>query len=368
MDGRRGEGRRGRAGLGALARVARPVTLPVKLVAAAMLVLSVAAVVTAAAGVTLLHHYLDAQADRELRSYAADLVDGSFVQRPVFGGPGPSDMSTAGISVEVVDPGGHRLVRSGTGQGGQPGGVPVSSAWISSHIGQLVTIPGPRGRGTWRVIVRAIHYTARHIPFVYGAEDVSIVVSARNLPGLPGLVVVGMNLAGISQATHRFAVDDLLVAAIVLLLLAVVGARLCRAALRPLRLIAETAAAAPGEMPPPAPRRPGGGLDGVGLAVGAALVRAGEASGPPAPAVAAARASEERMRQALTDAGDGIRKSLSVIGGFTDYYRSGRAGQPGSGLRPADLDRMMARVADEAARMAAAADDLLREAGHDPPE
>lgn len=268
------------------------------LVAVAMLMVCLAAVVTGVAGVTLMRGYLRTQADTQLRAYAADLVSDSFVIGPVFGGPKPGPAPTDGISVEIIDPGGHRLARSGAGTSG----VPVTRDWIESHLGRLATVQSPDG--SWRVMVQSVHYSAHRIPYVYGAADDSIVVSARTLPGLPGVVVVGMNLSDVAQSTDRFVVTELIVAVVVLLLLAWACRRFVWVAPRP-------------------------------------------ATGTPDP----------RLEQALTDAGEELHRSLRVIHGFGDYYRHGRD------LQAADVDRMVDRLTAETERMEAATD-ALRQASH----
>lgn len=280
----------------------RRARLRARLVVAALLAACLAAVVTGVAGVALMRGYFHAQADSQLRAYASELVSDSFVIGPVFGGPKPASVPSDGISVEIIDPGGHRLARSGAGTSG----VPVSREWIESHIGRLATVRS--SHGSWRVIVRSIHYSAHRIPFVYGAEDVSMVISARTLPGLPGVVVVGMNLSDVGRSTDEFAVTEVIVGVVVLLLLAWAGRRFVRSARRP----------------------------------GAA------AAGP-------------RLERALIDAGADLHRSLRVIHGFAGYYRRGR------GLRAADVDRMMGRLAAETERMEAATD-ALRRAAAEPPE
>src|SRR5438067_13629690 len=136
MEDRRPAGPRpDRRGTGLPGWVSRPVALPVKLLIAAMLLVPLAGVVSGVAGVRLLHSYLSAQADRQLRAYALSLLGGSFVTQPVFGGPHPGSQLGTGISVEIVDPTGRRLVRSGEGTGPY-NGVPVGVAWISSHVGR----------------------------------------------------------------------------------------------------------------------------------------------------------------------------------------------------------------------------------------
>jgi signal transduction histidine kinase len=68
---------------------------------------------------------------------------------------------------------------------------------------------------------------------------------------------------------------------------------------------------------------------------------------------AAARRSGGQMRRMIADTGHQLRRPLSVIHGFAEASRqSGRR-------RAGELDRMMWRVADEAAHMEAAIDDRL---------
>jgi signal transduction histidine kinase len=161
------------------------------------------------------------------------------------------------------------------------------------------------------VLVEAVHYTARHMMYVYGPEDVSLLISTRALPGLPGTVVVGMNLAGTDRAASGLAVTDLKVTVVTLLILGCAGGWCLR---RPV----------------------------------AALQRA-------TPRRAAEADPRDGMGRAVADAARAIRMSLSVIHGLSDSYRRGR--------RPtaASVDRMMGRVAQAAARMARAVD-RLREA------
>jgi hypothetical protein len=339
-----------------LPRPRRPVTLAVKLVAVTMVLVSIASVAVGVAGVRLLRSYLGTQADRQLRAYAGALVKGSFLSQPVFGGPHPGTPEDAGISVEIVDPGGRHLVRAGTGAGSY-GGVPVSAAWIASHIGRLVTVRGPRGHGSWRVVVEAIHYSTHREPFVYGEPNTYIAASARTLPGLPGIVAVGLNLAGISRTIREFALTDLAATLAALLFLAVIGVRFLRVSLRPLALAERAATAAAAGGTARWPSRPGGHGD---LARAVDTVLAGRAGGPPPSQAGAARQATERMRQALLGAAAELSTPLSVIRGFGDYYRS----RPG--LSTADADRMMARVEREAARMAEVTDALRRAAREGP--
>jgi two-component system, OmpR family, sensor kinase len=67
---------------------------------------------------------------------------------------------------------------------------------------------------------------------------------------------------------------------------------------------------------------------------------------------AAAHRSTGRMCRIIADTGHQLRRPISVIHGFAGAFRPGRRRQAG------ELDRMMRRVAGEAARMDAAIDGL----------
>ena len=66
-----------------------------------------------------------------------------------------------------------------------------------------------------------------------------------------------------------------------------------------------------------------------------------------------ALASEERMRRFVADASHELRTPLTSIRGFAELYRQGAV------AGPEDLDRVMRRVEDEAARMGLLVEDLL---------
>jgi two-component system, OmpR family, sensor kinase len=68
---------------------------------------------------------------------------------------------------------------------------------------------------------------------------------------------------------------------------------------------------------------------------------------------AAALASEERMRRFVADASHELRTPLTSIRGFAELYRQGAAPDP------ADIDRAMHRIEDQARRMGILVEDLL---------
>jgi two-component system, OmpR family, sensor kinase len=66
-----------------------------------------------------------------------------------------------------------------------------------------------------------------------------------------------------------------------------------------------------------------------------------------------ARRSEERMRRFVADASHELRTPLTTIRGFAELYRQGASRKPG------ELDRLMRRIEDQAARMGLLVEDLL---------
>jgi hypothetical protein len=116
-----------------------------------------------------------------------------------------------------------------------------------------------------------------------------------------------MDLAGIADTVDKFAYTDLAISAAVLLLMAWAGSWFVR--------------------------------------------RGGRPSGPP---------PDPRLAQAVIDSGEEFHRSLRVIRGVSDYYRSGRH------LRPAEIDRMVERLGAEADRLEAAARALRQAVDHGP--
>lgn len=277
-----------------------------------MWLVATAAVAMAAAGYLTARGYLVRQADQQLRAYASDLTSHPFAVFPaaplaadVSGAFGPDGPDVPGaVGIEVRDSEGHLVMSAG---------------------------PGPRAvsGGSWLVIAEPVRYQERHIPFVYGAEDSSIVVTGAARPGLTGTLVVRLSLASIGQAARRLAVICLAVSGVVLLLVGCAAAVVIRAILRPLTRMERTAAAA-------------------------AAAQAQEALSATAVSEAAARSSTERLRQAITVTARRLRRPVQVLHGVADSYpQRARLGAD-------DPDRLMRQVADEAARIDVLIDDLVR--------
>jgi two-component system, OmpR family, sensor kinase len=174
---------------------------------------------------------------------------------------------------------------------------------------------------------------------------VRYMISRRPGPGSGGVLVVMTGLAG----TGRLAAGYAAAAGTVLVLLACAALALTRAILRPLRKAAELAEsagqAAGGEPSHGMPRRGLRGTDGRRWPLGMALTRMPQQLCASRAAEAAARRSADEMSRHLGETALELQRSVNVVRGFAEYYRQ----QP----KPpaARLDRMLRRVADEAAQM-----------------
>ena len=209
----------------------------------------------------------------------------------------------------------------------------ISRAQILAPERHPFTVPAQSGGGHWRV----------------GVQQAS-------LPdGTPVLAVRAISLEDVDGTLSRLVLLELLVGLLVLVLLGGLAYVVVRTSLRPLREVETTAAAiAAGDLtrrvPEGDPRTEVGRLSGAFnsmLGQIEAAFRAREAS------EGSALASEARMRRFVADASHELRTPLTSIRGFAELYRQGAVPEP------EDLDRVMRRVEDEAARMGLLVEDLL---------
>jgi len=166
--------------------------------------------------------------------------------------------------------------------------------------------------------------------------------------GDSGTTVVAIPLREVEQRLNRLIVVEGLVIAGVLLLLAAVAWVLVRVGLLPLDRIGHTASRiAGGDLS----HRVAGAdsrteVGRVGLALNAMLDRLERA-------FAERQASEDRLRQFIADASHELRTPLASIRGYAELFRMGAAREP------AEVEKSMRRIEDEAARMGVLVEDLL---------
>jgi two-component system OmpR family sensor kinase len=189
----------------------------------------------------------------------------------------------------------------------------------------VYTAPAVRGDGEWRVL--------------------ESVVQRRTL-------VVAVDLEEVDAITRRLILIELLGGGGILLILAVVGVTIVRRSMRPLGQIERTAEAiAAGELgrrvPDGDPRTEVGRL---ARSLNGMLAQIETAFAARSASEAAARRSEDRMREFVGDASHELRTPLTSIRGFAEYARQN------TGADPAEL---MQRVEKAAGRMSLLVDDLL---------
>jgi two-component system OmpR family sensor kinase len=274
--------------------------------------------------------------------------------------------------------------------------VPLSSAWLTAHAEQPVTVGAQAGSEQWRIITEQVSYN-----FANPATGQSGTQT--------GTLVVAVDLGNINVTIRRQAIFELIVSTVIVLVLAIVGVAVVRANLIPLDDIEETAEdIAEGHLERRVPERdPRTEVGSLGRSLNIMLDQIQTAFRARQESEAAARQSEERMRRFIADASHELRTPLTAIRGFAEYYRQRggiaeraaevdeqqptpsnddqvdfyvqpnypngtieprtpsaknggreRAGQ-GEGLTPTDLNRIMRRVESEAARMGVLVEDLL---------
>jgi two-component system, OmpR family, sensor kinase len=343
-------------------RLQRRASLVVRLVVTALCLLATgAAIITGAFGL-MARGYLQEQADRQLRAYAARLVSHPFKASPLYGVaggvPGAANPG-GGLGIEVRGPADQMVMR--TDPRGQSGPViPAVPAAVTTRAEPATVAAG--GGGSWLVITEPIHYRAQRIPFSYSAEGFYVVVTSTARRGLAGTLVVGLDLRGAGHAVGRLTVIVLAISGATILAVAFLGLALSRALLRPVTRAEQTlTAVAAGQLSCRVPERRGADAGGLAASLNAMLGQIEHAFRARIASEEAARRSREQMCRDIADAGHQLRKHLSIVRGIADAHR--RSGQ----VSPGEHDRMMRRVADETARMAGLADALLATPRHQRP-
>jgi two-component system, OmpR family, sensor kinase len=192
------------------------------------------------------------------------------------------------------------------------------------EIGNTITVDGQKGAGTrYRVLAAP------------DGRDSTI-----NVAAIP--------MRATDDNLERLLVVEALVIAAVLALLGIVSLAVVRVGLLPLDRMGHTAGAiAAGDLSHRVestdPRTEVGRL---GIALNAMLDRLERAFGE-------REASEERLRRFIADASHELRTPLQSIRGYAELFRMGAARDP------ADVEKAMRRIEDEAGRMGVLVEDLL---------
>lgn len=269
------------------------------------------------------------------------------------------------------------------------GDIGVAKDWF-------VWTANPQGVGS-KAKYDETRYTAKDLPplptglseIAKVAEQPRTVVTASGVRWrllvhvLPGnsILYVAEDLTSVDDVMGRFVISELLVGGSVLILLGVAAAGMVRYSLRPLVEIEQTAEAiASGDLTrrvpdvEPGVAHPQTEVGRLARALNAMLGQietaftaranseqaarqaessARQAAGQAQVAELRARRSEERMRQFVADASHELRTPLTTIRGFAELYRQGAAREP------EQVENLVRRIEDEAARMGLLVEDLL---------
>jgi two-component system OmpR family sensor kinase len=362
----------GRGFWAGLRRLPSRTPLRVKMITALLALVAIALVAISVAGLFAFQG--------DLRDQAASQVTATFNARTSqlngpsggFGRQGglrADDFGLYGpILVELLSTQGQ-VIFPPPGQSAAGPSVPTSKAWLAAHAEQLATVPGPSRGDNWQVIAKQFTVTLGNGLTVSAPQNV--------------ILVVGTDLGNVNQTIRQLAGIDLIVSTIIMVGLAIVGVAIVRASLRPLVDIEHTAEAiAAGDLRLRVPDRdPETEVGRLGRSLNTMLTQIEASFHAREESEAAARRSEERMRQFVADASHELRTPLTAMRGYAEYYRQrGGVGQeaaaegrpaPGAAgpaaslsngngtLTGADLDRIMQRVEQESARMGVLVEDML---------
>jgi two-component system OmpR family sensor kinase len=319
--------------------------LRVKLVAAVLVLVTAALVITGAASALALRSYLVGRIDGQLRAASQRIDVGQllFTQRaPIL----PTNYFVL-AAVPGVEPKALIYDRSLNEKDDLPS-LRMSATEIASRTDVPYTTTAASGK-RWRILV--------------------------SLRPNGQVLVLGQLMTDVDEALGRLIVIDVVVGSAVLVLLAALGVALVRASLRPLVEIEQTAGAiAAGQLGRRVPESdPATEVGRLSRALNAMLAQiewafaaraasehaardaelaARDAAAAAKLSEARARRSEERMRQFVADASHELRTPLTTIRGFAELYRQGA-------VEPDQTRDVLRRIEDEAARMGLLVEDLL---------
>ncbi|HSR85694.1 MAG TPA: HAMP domain-containing sensor histidine kinase [Streptosporangiaceae bacterium] len=335
-----------------LAAVPRRTPLRIKLITALLALVAIALTVISVAGIVILRNDLLGPVDNYLTSQFSGAV-AAVVQYQQTG----QSLERQDLAIDWITANGAHAVFIPTagyagGLNGHPFGPPTQipgpklsadPSWLAANSGHVLTLPATSGPDRWRAYM----------------------VTGSLSNGTSGTVVLAVNVTSQYTTIGQLAAIDLLASLAVIALLAIAGVAVVRRSLRPLIEIEQTAGAiAAGDLSSRVPERdPGTEVGRLGRSLNVMLSQIEAAFHARARSEESARRSEERMRQFVADASHELRTPLTAIRGFAEYYRHlGGVETNGNGageLAPADLDRIMRRVEQEASRMGILVEDML---------
>ena len=316
----------------------RALPLRVQLVVAMLVLLALGLLVTGVTASTALRGYLLGRVDNQLQSVSGDLQRSSA-----------SDVSRGD--------GGRG--RGGSGGGGPDGRRPdrlnAYYVQVRDRSGSIIGTPLRTGSSSTPLLPSGSLATNGPFTVSSSSNEVQWRVLVTSLADGSGQVVVAAPTGDVNGTVHRLVLLNLGVSVVVLILSGGLAYLLVSRSLRPLVAVENTAEAiAAGDLsqrvPELDPRTEVGRVSG---ALNSMLDQVEVAFEAQRASEGQARASEQRMRRFIADASHELRTPLTSIRGFAELYRQGAV----SGR--AEVDRVMRRVEDEAARMGLLVEELL---------
>jgi two-component system OmpR family sensor kinase len=369
---------------GSLRRLVGRMPLRVKMITALLALVAIALAVISMASLAVFRNYQIGRANQQVMDLYRSEVTGLLSGHSTLGFP----------AVLPAPPYLVALIPTGTSLPAEAAGVslpnvPTSSSWFSANGKRLVNVDAVSGSDNWRIVARQLNVT------------VTDTLSGQS-QNVNATLIVGYDLGDINGTISQLAGIYLTVSVIIMVGLAIVGIAIVRASLRPLTDIEQTAQAiAAGDLSRRVPEHdPATEVGRLGRALNVMLAQIEASFHAREQSEAAARRSEERMRQFVADASHELRTPLTAMRGYAEYYRqrggvpdspeptaelgqpaspapdspaadspagaglaegSPAAGSNGAGdqLSRADLDRIMQRVEQESARMGVLVEDML---------
>jgi two-component system, OmpR family, sensor kinase len=314
-------------------QVSEATPLRVKLIAALLVLVTLALTATGVAGVYALRGYLIDRVDSQL----ADIASKYAQQKKLYTCDLPdSPARLTGFYMQLT--GVVNCTNEVLADGQAAPKLPIlNDATLAEHELAPFTVSAPGAGRSWRVLIlRAVDTTGNPA----------------------GGMAIALNMQEVNETVGRLVVIEVVVGGVVLFVLGVLGYTAIRSSLRPLVEVEATAAAiASGDLTRRIPRWPAGTEVGrLAVALNGMLAQIETAFTEREEAAARAGASEARMRRFIADASHELRTPLTAVRGFAELLRqqSSATEEPGSKVLVATD-----RIEQAATRMGLLIEDLL---------
>ena len=330
-----------------------------RLVAGALGLAAVALTVTGFIGVSLFRQYLIDQSGEQLRNVAA-AVEQDRQLKPLYTKTSGLTCGTSptGTATELINAQGQiaSFCAATINEHAYSPELPTQAVLKQAETSNQPMIVTDRTAPflSWQIVVVPLQYKQLIGPSAPDSEAAAPITPRPQYETANGYVLVATSLTGVESTVSHLVALEIAVDCVVGAALIMLGYATVRAALRPLDDIAEAAAAiSAGDLS----RRVTAGhsrteLGRLSTALNGMLGQIEAAFSAREEAVAAARGSEQRMRQFVADASHELRTPLTSIRGFAELYRQGAAD-------PSALPDLIRRIEDEAVRMGLLVEDLL---------